>query len=318
MINIENKIEKLNKLLKNCSLCPHKCGINRYSGIDGFCRSGVRPRVSTSMAHHGEEPSISGNMGSGTIFFSNCNMRCVYCQNYQISQGSEGEEMSVKSLADNMIGLMEKEVHNINLVSPTIWTPQIIEAFFIAKKSGLDLPIVYNTGGYDHPRIIKMLEGIIDVYMPDIRYSDSSLAQKYSGIKDYVKFNRDSILEMYHQVGNLELDKNGIARKGLLIRLLVLPENIGGIKDTLDFIKNRLSGDVYLSIMAQYHPVYRAHRYPKLSKRVNAGEYLEIVKYAQELGLDRGWTQDHDSLEPGKDEFIPDFNKENVFKYYKD
>jgi len=318
MMELENKVKKLNKLLKNCSLCPHKCGVDRYSGPDGFCHSGAKPMVSTSMVHHGEEPPISGIRGSGTIFFSNCNMGCVYCQNYQISQESEGEEISTRELADNMIALQEKGVHNINLVSPTIWVPQIVEAFSIAKKSSLDLPFVYNTGGYDHPGIIKILEGIIDVYMPDIRYSDSSMAQKYSGIEDYVKFNRGSILEMHRQVGDLEIDKNGIAQKGLLIRLLVLPEDISGIKDTLDFIKNRLSGNTYLSIMAQYHPVYRADRYPELSRRVSAGEYLEIVEYAKKLGLNRGWTQDHSSLEPGKDEFIPDFNKENVFKYYKD
>lgn len=318
MTDLKNKVKKLNKILNNCSICPHKCGINRYSGTDGFCNSGVKPVVSTSMVHHGEEPPISGSTGSGTIFFSNCNMRCVYCQNYQISQESEGEEISVEMLADNMIELQEKGVHNINLVSPTIWVPQIVEAFLIAKKSGLDLPFVYNTGGYDNPGIIKMLDGIIDVYMPDIRYSNSFLAKKYSGIEDYVKFNRDSILEMYHQVGDLELDKDGIVKKGLLIRLLVLPENIGGIKDTLDFIKNRLSSNIYLSIMAQYHPVYMANGYPELSRRANTGEYLEIVEYARKLGLDCGWTQDHSGLEPGKDEFIPDFNKENVFKYYKD
>lgn len=318
MMNFENKIEKLNKLLKNCSLCPHKCRVDRYFGTDGFCHTGVKPKVSTSMVHHGEEPPISGSMGSGTIFFSNCNMRCVYCQNYQISQESEGEEISIESLAGNMIKLKEKGVHNINLVSPTIWIPQIIKAFSIARKSGLDIPLVYNTGGYDHPGIIKMLEGIVDIYMPDIRYSNDSMALKYSGIKDYVRFNRDSILEMYRQVGDLELDKNGIAKKGLLIRLLVLPENIGGIKDTLDFIKNRLSCNVYLSIMAQYHPVHIAYKYPQLSKRVSTGEYLKIVEYARELGLDRGWTQDHGSLEAGEDEFIPDFSEENVFKYYKD
>ncbi len=317
-MELEDKVKKLNKLLKNCSLCPHKCGVDRCSGADGFCHSGLKPAVSTSMVHHGEEPPISGSRGSGTIFFSNCNMRCVYCQNYQISQESGGAEISIGKLTNNIMELQGKGVHNINLVSPTIWVPQIVESFSIAKKSGLDLPFVYNTGGYDHPGIIKMLEGIIDIYMPDIRYSDSSMAEKYSGIKDYVKFNRNSILEMYRQAGDLEIDKNGIAQKGLLIRMVVLPENIGGIKDTLDFIKDRLSGSVYLSIMAQYHPVYRADRYPELSRRISAGEYLEVVEYAKKLGLDRGWIQDHSSLEPGKDEFIPDFTKENVFKYNKD
>ena len=318
MMDLENKVKKLNKLLKNCKLCPHRCGVDRNSGRKGFCRSGVRPVVSASMAHYGEEPPISGTGGSGTIFFSNCNMRCVYCQNYQISQESEGEEISVERLAENMIELQEKGVHNINFVSPTIWVPRILEAVLIAKKSGFDLPLVYNTGGYDHPGTIGMLEGIIDIYMPDIRYSDDSMAEKYSGIKEYVKFNRESILEMYRQTGDLILDKNGIAKKGLLIRLLVLPENIGGIKDTLDFIRKKLSRRVYLSIMAQYHPAYRADRYPELSRRVSTGEYLEIIDHARKLGLECGWTQDHSSLESGKDEFIPDFNKKNVFKYHKD
>lgn len=318
MVKLENRVIKLNKLLNNCALCPHKCRIDRNSSRDGFCHSGTKPIVSTIMAHHGEEPPISGNRGSGTIFFSNCNMRCVYCQNYQISQGSEGEKMSVEKLAGNMIDLKEKGVHNINFVSPTIWIPQIVEAFLIAKRSGFDLPLVYNTGGYDHPGIIKMLEGSIDIYMPDIRYSDDSMAEKYSGVKKYVRFNRESILEMYRQVGDLDIDKDGIAKKGLLIRLLVLPENIGGLMDTLDFIKNRLSSKVYLSIMAQYHPVYKADRYPELSRRVNSREYLEIVSYARKLGLDFGWTQDHRGLEPSEDEFIPDFDKDNVFKYYED
>jgi len=318
MMDLDNKVIKLNRSLSNCSLCPHRCGVNRNTGREGFCRSGARPAVSTFMVHHGEEPPISGTRGSGTIFFSNCNMRCVYCQNYQISQESEDTEISIEELAANMIGLQGKEVHNINLVSPTIWVPQILEAVLTAKKSGFDLPIVYNTGGYDHPGTIRILEGIIDIYMPDIRYSDDSLAEKYSGIKEYKKFNRESILEMYRQVGDLLIDKNGIAKKGLLIRLLVLPGNIGGIKDTLDFIRNELSAGVYLSIMAQYHPAYRANGYPELSRRVSMGEYLEIVDHAHKLGLECGWTQDHSGLEPGKDEFIPDFNKENVFKYYED
>lgn len=318
MMDLEDKVKKLKKSLKSCKLCPHECGVDRTSGSKGFCRSGTGPAVSASMVHHGEEPPISGIRGSGTIFFSNCNMRCVYCQNYQISQESEGEEISVERLAGNMIELQGKGVHNINFVSPTIWVPQILEATLIAKKSGFDLPLVYNTGGYDHPGTIRMLEGIIDIYMPDIRYSNDSMAEKYSGIKEYVKFNRESILEMYRQTGELVLDKDGIAKKGLLIRLLVLPENIGGIKDTLDFIRKKLSRKVYLSIMAQYHPAYRADGYPGLSRRISASEYLEIIDHARKLGLEYGWTQDHSGFEPGKDEFIPDFNKKDVFKYHKD
>ncbi len=314
-INKTENSSKIYKILESCVLCPHKCRVNRLIGEKGFCQAPEEVIISSAMAHHGEEPPISGDSGSGTIFFSYCNMKCVYCQNYQISQEHEGKPITIDELANIMLLLQKKGCHNINFVSPTIWVPQILKALDIAKNNGLYIPLVYNTGGYDNPKIIKMLNGIIDIYMPDIRYSNDKDAEKYSGIKNYVKYNRLSIKEMYRQVGGLKLNKKGIAIRGLLIRLLVLPNNIGGIKDTLDFIKNELSSDVYLSIMAQYHPDYKAYKFPELSRRIYQKEYLEIVDYAEKIGLTNGWTQDYYSLEK-EDLFIPDFKKKNVFKFY--
>jgi len=324
---IENSLDFLDKLLNRCVLCPHRCKVDRKNGRIGFCGAGYMPEVSSAITHHGEEPPISGSNGSGTIFFSHCNMRCVYCQNYQISQEFEGQAVSMERLSELMLELQNKNCHNINFVSPTIWIPQIIKAASIAIKKGLKIPFVYNTGGYDNPAVIKMLDGIIDIYMPDIRYSQDSEAEKYSSVKDYVKFNRKSIIEMYRQVGDLILDikmtdrngtsRNGAAVKGLLIRLLVLPNNIGGIKETLRFIKNELSSNVYLSIMAQYHPEYKANSFPELTRRITSKEYYEVVNYAEKLGFTNGWIQDYISLSEEEDLFIPDFKKKEVFKYNK-
>ena len=308
-------IKKLYKLLEKCALCPHKCRVDRIKGEKGFCSAGYKPCVSSAMAHHGEEPPISGNRGSGTVFFSYCNMKCIYCQNYQISQQHEGHTISVEDLAETMISLQKSGCHNINFVSPSIWIPQIVKSFHRAAEKGLNIPLVYNTGGYDSPAAIKMLEGIIDIYMPDMRYSSNEMAEKYSGIKNYVENNRLSLKEMYRQVGGLIVDKKGVAKKGLLIRLLVLPSNIGGIKETLEFIKYELSEKVYLSIMAQYHPEYDACRFPELSRRITLKEYRDVTGYASKLGLIKGWVQDHFALE-GEDLFRPDFRRKKVFRYY--
>jgi putative pyruvate formate lyase activating enzyme len=316
-MELEELSESLDEILNSCVICPHKCRVNRIKGETGLCMAGYKPVISSVIPHHGEEPPISGTGGSGTIFFSYCNMKCVYCQNYQISQEFEGVEYSIPELAESMVALQNSGCHNINLVSPTIWIPQIIKALGIARAGGLSIPIVFNTGGYENPRIIKMLDGVIDIYMPDMRYSSDCMAKKYSMVEEYTLYNRHSVKEMYRQVGGLKLNKEGIAIKGLLIRLLVMPENIGGIKKTLDFIKNELSADVYLSIMAQYHPVYNAFKYPELNKMITAKEYYEVVKYAEKKGFRYGWTQDYVSFDTEEDLFIPDFNQNKVFKYYK-
>ncbi len=311
-------IEKsLYKILDKCVICPHMCKVNRRLDEKGFCSAGYKPVISSAMPHHGEEPPISGSRGSGTIFFSYCNMKCVYCQNYQISQEYEGTENSTDRLADSMIMLQKSGCHNINFVSPTIWIPQIVKSLSSARSKGLSVPAVFNTGGYDNPRIIKMLDSIIDIYMPDMRYSSDYMAKKYSMVEDYMLYNRQSVKEMYRQVGGLKLDNEGVALKGLLIRLLVLPYNIGGVKETLDFIKSELSTDVYLSIMAQYHPTYNAFEYPRLSRRITAKEYLEVVRYAEKKGFSFGWTQDHISPCNKEEPFLPDFKDKNIFKYYK-
>lgn len=316
-MKIFEPLKSLDIILNKCVICPHKCKVNRKSEEKGFCNAGYNPVISSAMPHHGEEPPISGNRGSGTIFFTYCNMKCVYCQNYQISQEFEGTKCSISELADSMIKLQNLSCHNINFVSPTIWIPQIVKALSIARNKGLSVPTVFNTGGYDNPKIIKMLDEIIDIYMPDMRYSNDDMARKYSMVEEYVRYNRQSVKEMYRQVGGLKVDPEGVALKGLMIRLLVLPENIGGIKKTLDFIKNELSTDVYLSIMAQYHPTYKASRYPELNRMITAKEYLEVVKHAEKRGFSYGWTQDHISLNSKEDLFIPDFKDKKIFKYYK-
>jgi len=301
---------------KECNLCPHHCGIDRTSKKLGFCRAGKDPLISSAMAHHGEEPPISGTCGSGTIFFSNCNMRCVYCQNYQISQSSAGTRYDVNGLSNLMLGLQSRGCHNINLVSPTIWLATIIPAIGKAKSSGLEIPIVYNTGGYEDPDIIRQLEGLIDIYMPDMRYSDDNKALKYSGVSEYVMYNREAVIEMYRQVGTLSLDKDGIARRGLLVRLLVLPGDISGIADTLKFLKDEVSLHTYLSIMSQYHPAYKARSLPGLDRQVTIKEYQMVTSYSHKLGFNNGWTQDHMSLE--EDGYIPDFDDSEVFKSNKE
>jgi len=313
-MSITQKIKKLSKMLSSCTLCPHRCRADRLSGEKGFCGAGKDMVISSAMPHHGEEPPISGTGGSGTIFFSHCNMGCCYCQNYQISQEHEGYTSSPRELAEKMLSMADCGVHNINLVSPTIWLPGILEALHRAAGYGLDIPIVYNTGGYEDPTVIRMLEGIVDIYMPDMRYSSNEYGEKYSSVKDYVKYNRKSIKEMYRQVGRLRINKHGIASKGLLVRLLVLPDDISGIKGTLDFLKDNLSTNISLSIMAQYHPCYKADDYPELSRRISPKEYSEVLEYAAKLGFKYGWTQDHAGLDASNDPFIPDFSKKEVFR----
>lgn len=314
---------KYSYLLENCTLCPHKCRINRFENTKGFCRASSKMEISTIMPHFGEEPPISGIKGSGTIFFKHCNMKCVYCQNFQISQ-EHNDLFSRKTdelkLEDCMLELQEKGCHNINLVSPTIWTVHIIDALdsLRTREKEITIPVVYNSGGYEDPKTIKLLEGFINIYMPDIRYSRNESAYKYSGVKNYVENNRKSLIEMYRQVGGLKTDKNGIALGGLMVRLLILPDHAGEIIETLDFIKHELSTDVYLSIMSQYQPLYKAFSYPEINRPINHDEYSKIVSYAQKLGFFNGAIQGYEEHEEKNDLFVPDFNKKDVFKFKKE
>ena len=298
-----NKIaEKFEDSLKDCRICPRKCGVDRTRGANGYCRAGARPVVYNHLIHHGEEPPISGAKGSGTIFFSRCNMKCVYCQNYYFSQLDKGEEVEIPRLADMMLKLESQGCHNINLVSPTHYLTQILLALKVATEKGLSIPIVYNTSGYDLAETIRDLRGIIDIYMPDMRYSDDSMAKLYSDAPDYVERNREAVLEMRSQVGDLIIDKNGIAEKGLLIRLLALPDGISGTIGTLKFIREKLSENTYLSIMSQYYPTFKAYEHPELSRGVSGMEYDNIVDEARRLGLNNGWVQD--SPEPFDQKFF--------------
>lgn len=297
MATAAKRIEKIRKVLpvlkkelSSCSICPRSCGVNRLKGERGYCLTGLLPVVYSASRHMGEEPPISGVNGSGTIFFSGCNMRCVYCQNFQFSQNLEGKEVTPEELGNIMVGLENKGCHNINLVTPTHLTPQIVEGMLHAYEEGLSVPIVYNTGGYDSPQIIKALDGLIDVYMPDMRYSRDEAAEKYSDAPGYTANNRLAVKEMYRQVGSLKLEGE-VAKRGLIIRLLVLPEGISGTLDTLEFIAKELSTDVYLSVMSQYYPAHKARTFKELSGRITETEYSRIVKKVEELGFTKGWVQ---------------------------
>ena len=291
-----DKVKKVNKILaaslRKCSICPRNCRVDRQNGKRGYCRAGFNPAVYSYSAHHGEEPPLSGTKGSGTIFFSYCNMKCAYCQNYYFSQLDAGPEIGIEKLAAIMLSLQRRGCHNINLVSPTHFVPQIMRALEIALGEGLEIPIVYNSGGYDLADTIRLLDGIIDIYMPDMRYSDDEAAKKYSDAPDYVKHNRKVLSRMQQQVGDLVLNGNGIAKKGLIIRLLSLPKNISGTKESLRFIKDKISKNAYLSIMSQYYPTFKACDYKELSSALTREEYSNIVDEARLLGLNNGWVQE--------------------------
>jgi len=295
-------VRRANEILKNslkkCLICPRKCGVDRTAGELGYCRAGDKPVVYSYLAHHGEEPPLSGNRGSGTIFFSHCNMKCAYCQNYYFSQKGEGKETSIESLARIMLSLQEGGCHNINLVTPTHFVPQILSALEIAFDEGLNIPIVYNTSGYDLPETIRLLRGIVDIYLPDMRYSSNEMAIRYSGAPNYVEYNRESIKEMHAQVGDLIMGKDDIAVKGMIIRLLVLPKGISGTPDSLRFIENNLGKSMYLSIMSQYHPTHKAGEFKELCARITKDEYQNVVDEAKKLGLNNGWIQEAPDFDP--------------------
>jgi len=307
---LEKRVAALNGLLAECEICPRKCRVNRLESDSGFCRSGRQARVSSYCDHHGEEPVLSGPKGSGTIFFSGCNMRCSYCQNYQISQAMESGDSHINSveLANVMLYLQEKlQCHNINLVSPTHYVPQIVEAVFYATGKGLRLPIVYNTNAYDSTSTLKLLDGIVDIYLPDIKYSSDEWAVKCSQGKDYVMQSRRAIVEMYRQVGNLVIDSSGIAQRGLIVRHLILPNGISGSADSLEWLAENISRTVTVSIMAQYHPSYLANSEPVLSRRISHDEYRQVVSMVERLGLENGWLQEMDA----SDYYLPDFERQS-------
>lgn len=277
--------------LESCRLCPRMCGVNRLKGEKGICGVDARLWVSSYGPHYGEEPPLSGTNGSGTIFFTYCNLKCIYCQNYAISQLGDGEIVLEKDLANMMLYLERQGCHNINLVTPTHFVPQILSALVIAVEKGLSIPIVYNTSGYENLEILRLLEGIVDIYLPDMRYSSQEYAMKYSSAPRYPEINKLAVKEMFRQVGNLVLDKYGVARKGLIIRHLVMPGDISGTEEILRFIAEEISRDTYISLMAQYRPSYRAVDIPPLNRRITREEYKKALEIAKKLGLRNVWTQ---------------------------
>ncbi len=282
----KQKISALRSLLETCSVCPHLCKIDRLKGEVGFCGAGDMLKIAGWSPHFGEEDVLVGTHGSGTIFFSYCNLRCEYCQNYTISQGLEGRDVSPNELAQIMLNLQGKGCHNINLVSPTHFVPQIIQGISAASQKDLEIPIVYNTSGYDSLITLAQLDGVIDIYMPDTKYMDESTARKYSGIPNYPHVLKAALKEMYRQVGNLSIE-NGIAVQGLLVRHLLLPGGLAGTRELLDFIAREISTDTYINLMGQYYPAYRSHLYPELSRNITKKELLKMHQHAKELKLTR-------------------------------
>ncbi len=308
---LAKRAERLWQRLAACDICPHKCGVNRLDGKSGRCHSTDSPIVASVCDHHGEEPVLSGSRGSGTIFFGNCNLMCCYCQNHQISQNhkqQKANETSCRSLAQHMLRLQnETGCHNINFVSPSHFVPQILKALLEAIPLGLKIPLVYNTNAYDSPETLKELDGVIDIYLPDIKYADDKWAKKFSKAKDYVFHSRNAIREMQRQVGDLQTDENGIAIKGLIVRHLILPGNIADSRESLNWLAREVSPNVTISLMSQYHPTHKAHKHNPLARRITPAEYDEAIEAMQEAGLENGWTQDMASHQ----HYLPDFEREN-------
>jgi putative pyruvate formate lyase activating enzyme len=284
---LAERVEAARALLKNCQVCPHHCGINRLAGETGKCNTGKLAVVSSYGPHFGEESPLVGKHGSGTIFFTNCNLKCLFCQNYSISQLGDGTEATDEKLARMMLALQTRGCHNINLVSPTHVVPQILKGLEIAINLGLRLPLVYNSGGYDSAETLEILDGIVDIYMPDTKYSDEKIAEELSGIKNYPAINQAALREMHRQVGDLQIDEDGTAIRGLLIRHLVLPHRLAGTKEIIKFIAEDISLNSYVNVMAQYHPCYKASQIPQLVRPLSKQEFLEAVELAKRAGLNR-------------------------------
>jgi len=281
------RVETAYAHLENCDVCPLCCGVDRTRGALGICQTGINAQVSSYGPHPGEEHPLSGWRGSGTIFFTRCNLRCVFCQNADISQLSTGQEVNPAELAGLMLELQGRDCHNINLVSPSHVVPQVLAAVEVAAQQGLTLPIVYNTGGYDSLEILALLDGVVDIYMPDMKYGDPKLGLKYSKVRDYPQINQAAVLAMQRQVGDLQVDKNGIAYRGLLVRHLVLPNGLANSEVVFKFLAENVSKNVYLNIMAQYHPAFKAREYPKLNRRLRSDEYRAAIVLAKQYGLAR-------------------------------
>jgi putative pyruvate formate lyase activating enzyme len=307
--DVKAAAKELFKVYENCTLCPRDCKVDRTKGRFGYCNSVIKARVATSVPHFGEEPFISGKSGSGTIFFSNCNMKCQFCQNYQISQDGLGQEVSDEELSQMMMDLQAKGCYNINLVSPTHYLPNIINALGIALEKGFTIPVVYNTNGYDKVNTLRIIDMLVDIYMPDIKYSDNEVAVRLSDAPNYVQFNRSAIEEMHRQVGDLTKDKDGIAEKGLIVRHLVLPNDLAGSMSSFKFLAS-ISRNMNIGIMAQYTPCHKAASNEEISRKISLEEYQSAIDLAKVAGLHNILIQALESA----DFFVPDFKEAEPFK----
>jgi len=317
---LRKRVERLEQLLESCRVCPKDCGNNRLNDEIAACYSGRLPIVSSYTAHFGEEPVLSGTGGAGNIFFGNCNLRCVYCQNYQISQTwktQKKNEITHERLAEMMLELQAKGCHNIGFVSPTHFAPQMARAILIAADKGLHLPIVYNTNAYDSVEVLKLLDGIVDIYLPDLKYAENDAGFQYSKVRDYTTFARSAIKEMFRQTGDeLIFDENGLLKRGLVIRLLVLPNDLAGIAENLKWIKEELSPKVAISLMAQYYATNKAatdDRYILLSRRISEREWYSAVEILEDLEMEQGFMQEYESA---SHYYRPDFT--DAKKPFKD
>jgi len=285
------RVREAYRRLRACDICPHDCGVDRLAGERGICGAGAQPRIASANVHTGEEPPISGSRGSGTIFFSGCSLECRFCQNFPISQLGNGADITTAALAQRMIGLQRQGVHNINFVTPTHYAPQIMAALWLAVPQGFRLPIVWNSSGYEKVDLLRLLDGVVEVYLPDMKYSEDEAAVRFSTAPGYRGINRAAVAEMFGQVGHLHLNDEGIAIRGLIIRHLVLPERLAGTRETLSWIAENLGAGTHISLMRQYFPAHRAMDTSGIGRKISDREYDEAVEALEELGLENGWVQ---------------------------
>jgi putative pyruvate formate lyase activating enzyme len=288
------RVREAYRRLNACDLCPHDCGVNRIKGERGICGAGLKPKIASANVHLGEEPPISGSRGSGTIFLSGCSLKCVFCQNFPISQFGNGEEISTGQLASRMLKLQKQRAHNINFVTPTHFLPQILAALWLAIPQGFFLPLVWNSSGYEKSNTLRLLEEVVDIYLPDMKYCDDTQALENSSVTGYCLINRAAVMEMLHQVGHLQLDDAGIAIRGLIVRHLVLPEGRAGSAETLHWISEHLGRETHIALMSQYFPADKASGIEGMNRHLNYEEYDSVVNALEEAGLDNGWVQSLD------------------------
>lgn len=281
------RAEQARQLLEECTLCPHSCRVNRMQGETGFCRAGEKVIISSAGPHFGEEDVLVGGNGSGTIFFGLCNLACKFCQNYELSHQGEGSTISIKELADIMLSLQRLGCHNVNFVSPTHYAAQIVQAVLLAAEQGLTLPLVYNSGGYDSLKTLELMDGVIDIYMPDLKFMDEDIALGYTGARNYPQTVKEAIREMHRQVGDLQVDEDGLAVRGLLVRHLVMPEGLAGTEAAMEFLAKEISPETFVNVMGQYSPYYQARHDPIIGRRVTRKELLDAVDIAKKAGLRR-------------------------------